>query len=137
MYNFYFNLHCTLDLCSPQPHLFQAPGKKVSRLPPLSFVRTYVGAMTMSIIGEQTLSTAFIDYNVNDNGKPSYIIRLAAKNHNGYGAAVQVRWLRGMHLIALPVPIQTERTFCAHYYSHYDHITWFIGLRNSLNHCLC
>lgn len=52
----------------------------------------------MCLVGHQALSTAYTEYNMNDNGKASVIFRIAAKNQKGYGAAVQIRWLQGMHL---------------------------------------
>ncbi|XP_023668423.2 host cell factor 2 [Paramormyrops kingsleyae] len=58
---------------------------------PLDFIRIYRGIKTACNVTQTHLSNAYIDC----SGRPAIVLRIAAKNEQGYGPATQIRWLQG------------------------------------------
>lgn len=59
----------------------------------MAFIRIYRGTKMSCTISSSQLDNAHIDSSASN--RPAVVLRIAAKNEQGYGPATQIRWIQG------------------------------------------
>lgn len=59
----------------------------------MGFIRIYRGTKMSCTISSSQLDNAHIDSSASN--RPAVVLRIAAKNEQGYGPATQIRWIQG------------------------------------------
>lgn len=60
----------------------------------MAFIRIYRGTKMSCTVSSSQLDNAHIDCSASN--RPAVVLRIAAKNEQGYGPATQIRWIQGV-----------------------------------------